>query len=100
MLPERLVDPFLRMRYASNREAPLLEQAVLARFLEEGHFSRHVRRMRVLYAERQESLRDAAERECGELLRISRAEPSIVHANWRSNTEHVLRTLWSVPSSC
>jgi GntR family transcriptional regulator/MocR family aminotransferase len=77
VLPERLVDPFLRMRYASNREAPILEQAVLTRFLEEGHFSRHVRRMRVLYGERQEILRDAAERECGELLRIPRAETGI-----------------------
>jgi GntR family transcriptional regulator / MocR family aminotransferase len=37
-----------------------LEQAVLADFIVEGHFRRHLRRMRTLYAERQAALLEAA----------------------------------------
>lgn len=34
-------------------------QRALAAFIDEGHFTRHLRRMRVLYAERQQALREA-----------------------------------------
>jgi GntR family transcriptional regulator/MocR family aminotransferase len=37
-----------------------MEQAVLTRFIEQGHFGRHVRRMRALYQERRASLQEAA----------------------------------------
>lgn len=38
------------------------EQRTLAAFIDEGHFTRHLRRMRVLYAERQQALREALAR--------------------------------------
>lgn len=38
------------------------EQRALAAFIDEGHFTRHLRRMRVLYAERQQALREALAR--------------------------------------
>ncbi|MFP5353957.1 MAG: PLP-dependent aminotransferase family protein [Gemmatimonadota bacterium] len=54
--PPALVEPFARARAAVDRHPPALEQAVLAEFIAEGHFARHVRRMRALYAERQATL--------------------------------------------
>ncbi|HEX6105914.1 MAG TPA: PLP-dependent aminotransferase family protein [Gemmatimonadales bacterium] len=56
IVPEPLIDAFRAARAAADRHSPTMDQAVLADFLTEGHFARHVRRMRRLYAERQEAL--------------------------------------------
>jgi GntR family transcriptional regulator / MocR family aminotransferase len=52
ILPPPLVDTFLAARQFIDIHPPLLEQAALASFITEGHFSRHLRHMRDLYAER------------------------------------------------
>jgi GntR family transcriptional regulator/MocR family aminotransferase len=70
VLPEALVEPFVTARGAAELYPPSLEQAVLADFLAEGHFARHVRRMRGVYQERLECLVEEAERRCGGLLRV------------------------------
>jgi len=74
VVPEDLVDSFIVAKAVLDRHAPLVEQAVLAQFIAEGHFGRHIRRTRMLYAERQAALVEAAERELAGLLEISRAE--------------------------
>ena len=49
ILPPDLVEPFTNARALVDRHSPLIEQAVLADFIAEGHFARHIRRMRALY---------------------------------------------------
>ena len=56
IVPDALVDAFRAARAAADRHSPVVDQAVLADFLTEGHFARHVRRMRRLYGERQDAL--------------------------------------------
>ena len=51
--PPDLVDAFGAARRFSDRHSPGVDQAVLSDFMEEGHFARHLRRMRSLYEERQ-----------------------------------------------
>lgn len=60
VLPPALVDAFVAARTVADRNAPGLDQAVVARFLAEGHFASHLRRMRELYRERQLVLLAAA----------------------------------------
>jgi GntR family transcriptional regulator/MocR family aminotransferase len=60
VVPPALVDTFLAAHSLLNGNQRFLEQAVLADFIREGHMARHIRRMRKLYAERRESLVDAA----------------------------------------
>jgi GntR family transcriptional regulator/MocR family aminotransferase len=60
ILPSVLVDPFLKVRRLIDIHAPMFEQAVLANFMIEGHFRRHLRRMRTVYAERRNALLEAA----------------------------------------
>src|SRR5207253_1744940 len=67
-------DPFLAMRTRTDIHSPTLEQAVLADFIGEGHFARHVRRMRTLYAGRQAALVEVAARELAGLLDVRPAE--------------------------
>ncbi|TXG00781.1 aminotransferase-like domain-containing protein [Massilia arenae] len=48
----------------------ILPQATVAEFMEQGHFARHLRRMRTLYAERRGYLVDALAREMGDALTV------------------------------
>ncbi|MBD2774507.1 PLP-dependent aminotransferase family protein [Iningainema tapete] len=56
VLPKSLVSPFAGAKWLSDRHLPLLEQQVLADFIEEGHLERHIRRMRELYDQRRQVL--------------------------------------------
>lgn len=60
IVPPRLVGVFAAARALSDRHSPMIEQAVLADFIAEGHLTRHLRRMRMLYTERQAALVEAA----------------------------------------
>jgi GntR family transcriptional regulator/MocR family aminotransferase len=60
IVPPGLVDAFLGTRRFVDYHPSILEQAALADFMTEGHFTRHIRRMRILYAERRAILLDAA----------------------------------------
>jgi GntR family transcriptional regulator / MocR family aminotransferase len=54
ILPQPLIEAFLLVRSLVDIHHPTLEQAALADFMAEGHFNRHLRRMRKVYAERRE----------------------------------------------
>jgi GntR family transcriptional regulator/MocR family aminotransferase len=72
-----LVDRFLAVRHAMDVSPPHLHQAVLANFINEGHFSRHIRRMRVSYGERREILATSIRKEFGSLLQLHGAEAGL-----------------------
>jgi len=59
VLPELLVDPCRRANARLHREGQYVVQSALAEFIAAGHFSRHVRRMRDCYRDRQARLREA-----------------------------------------
>lgn len=59
IVPPSLVEAFWAMRAFIDIHPPILEQMALADFIAEGHFVRHLRRMRTLYAERRALLLDA-----------------------------------------
>jgi GntR family transcriptional regulator/MocR family aminotransferase len=52
-------------------------QAIVAEFIDDGHFAAHVRRMRKVYAERHDVLLDAAERHLGGLLDVVRSQSGL-----------------------
>lgn len=70
VLPPPLVDDVLRLRYLTDRGVASVPQAILADFIDDGHFARHLRRTRQLYAERLSALRATARRLLGDALRI------------------------------
>jgi GntR family transcriptional regulator/MocR family aminotransferase len=71
--PPDLVDAFVAARALADRHTPSVEQAALAEFITDGHFARHIRRMRALYAERQATLVGEARRELAGLLEVAPA---------------------------
>jgi GntR family transcriptional regulator / MocR family aminotransferase len=52
--PEQLVDSFVKIRSAMDQHSSPIEQATLARFITEGFFLSHIKRMRRIYAERRD----------------------------------------------
>ena len=69
IVPRDLQSGFTAARLATDLHPPVLEQRVLASFIERGHYQRHLRRMQSAYTERLDSLRRAVER-CGAPLRM------------------------------
>jgi GntR family transcriptional regulator/MocR family aminotransferase len=52
--PEQLVEPMIKIRAVMDQHSPAIDQATLARFLTEGFFLSHIKRMRQLYSDRRE----------------------------------------------
>jgi GntR family transcriptional regulator/MocR family aminotransferase len=60
--PPALVDVFAGAMDVISGAATVTNQVVLTHFIEDGHFQRHIRRMRLLYAERMAEFARQAER--------------------------------------
>ncbi|AGK46934.1 aminotransferase class I and II family protein [Burkholderia thailandensis MSMB121] len=60
--PDELVDAFRGARVLMDRHAPTADQHVLAAFIADGHFDRHIRRVRGVYAEHRAQLIDTVGR--------------------------------------
>lgn len=77
VIPSGLVDSFVSIRHAMDLSPPHLSQAVLADFINEGHFSRHLRRMRLAYGERRNVLVNCLREEMDSLLEMHGAEAGL-----------------------
>jgi GntR family transcriptional regulator / MocR family aminotransferase len=82
VLPPDLASDFAAAKSITSRHPPLLEQAVLCDFITEGHFGRHLRRMRQVYSERQSVLLEGARERLAGLLEISGVEAGLQTAGW------------------
>lgn len=82
VIPADLVPYFAATISITSRHPPLIDQAVLCDFITEGHFGRHLRRMREVYARRLSVLQDAAGQSLQGLLEISTVEAGLQTAGW------------------
>jgi GntR family transcriptional regulator/MocR family aminotransferase len=82
VLPFDLLHHFEAIQSLTFRHAPMLEQLVLSDFITEGHFGRHLRRMREVYAERLSVLLEEAEMKLAGLMEISSVEAGLQTAGW------------------
>jgi GntR family transcriptional regulator / MocR family aminotransferase len=74
VIPSDLIDSFLKIRRAMDLGPPSFYQEVLADFISEGHFARHIRRMRVLYRERRSALVQSIDKELGSMVEVLGSE--------------------------
>jgi GntR family transcriptional regulator/MocR family aminotransferase len=71
VLPASMVDGFLAFRLGTDIHPSGLDQSILCDFIVEGHFGRHIRRMRALYAKRLVALQHGARRYLAGMLDVS-----------------------------
>jgi hypothetical protein len=74
VLPDDLVQPFAAARYLADRHSSGLLQVMVTEFILDGHFARHLKRMRAHYRERQEFLIDLFARRLRGVLEIPAVE--------------------------
>lgn len=77
VVPSSLCSEFTAAREAFDVFPSTLYQLALADFIREGHFARHLRRMRVLYDRRRHALLDGLARHCGDFLRVHNADAGL-----------------------
>lgn len=80
--PGDLVPSIEAVKSLTSRHAQLLDQVILHEFIADGHFARHIRRMREIYAERRSVLLEAARSRLAGLLEISGVEAGLQTAGW------------------
>jgi len=82
VIPRDLLGYFEAVKSVTSRHAPPAEQAILCDFIVEGHFGRHLRRMREVYAEKLSVLLGSARERLGGLLEISGIEAGLQTVGW------------------
>lgn len=70
VLPLPLAEGMARALSITGQFAPLILQAALADFIDEGHMARHLRRMRRLYASRREMFKQMCAAELADWLQV------------------------------
>ena len=78
VVPETQVERFEQITEALAGGSPELTQAIVTAFISEGHFARHIQRMRKLYAERREATAAGLESVLGKHMRID-SQPGGMH---------------------
>ncbi len=71
VVPEALVDPFLRMKVGMDTGSAGLDQLALAEFIARGQLERHIRRTRLRNAKRRAALLAALERRLAGRVRVA-----------------------------
>ena len=80
--PPELVEIFTAARALNDVHSSTIDQAVLAEFIAEGHFARHIRRMRTLYEKRQQILVEECKKELSDYLEIEKADAGMHLVGW------------------
>lgn len=71
VLPARWVDEARQIKMLSDRHAPVLEQLMLARLIEEGALDRHILKMKKVYRKRREILIQSLKKKFSDRVQIS-----------------------------
>ncbi|MEK4105087.1 PLP-dependent aminotransferase family protein [Paenibacillus sp. FSL L8-0493] len=69
VLPPTLIQPFLAVKWITDRMSSALDQEALAEFIQNGHYARHVTQMGKLYAARRACLVKSLDAEFGSRVR-------------------------------
>lgn len=74
VIPSDIIERFLAVRRASDLGPPGFHQDVLADFIREGHFERHIRRMRILYGSRASALVESLNKDLDSMVEVCGGE--------------------------
>jgi GntR family transcriptional regulator/MocR family aminotransferase len=92
VVPQMLVDRFEQITQVLAGGNPELTQVIVTAFIKDGHFARHIQRMRKLYAQRREATVAGLESVLGRHMRID-AQPGGMHLILRPQRQRSDRRL-------
>ena len=82
LVPATLADAVAKLRTAIDQHSPTIDQATLARFIHEGFYLSHVRRMRKVYAQRREIFIELFNQLLGDRFRLDIADAGLHALAW------------------
>lgn len=82
VVPPELVDVYAAAVHFLTRGVPALTQAALADFIDNGHFLAHIRRMRLIYSARHNTIIKAIRDNLGGILNVSPAQTGMNVIGW------------------
>jgi len=82
LVPEQLVDAMIKIRAVTDQHSPAIDQATMARFLTEGFFLSHIKRMRKLYSDRREFFIEHFNGLLGKYFRLEIPEAGLHFVAW------------------
>ncbi len=89
VVPEQLVEPMTKVRAAIDQHSSPIDQATLARFLNEGFFLSHVKRMRKLYAARRDFFIQEFNKLLGHYFELQIPETGLLFVAWLRRGEEL-----------
>src|SRR5882757_4959893 len=82
VVPSALVEAFVISKSIQSRHHSVVDQAIVCDFIENGHFSRHLRRMRKIYAERLQILIHEVKKYLSGAIELSQIEAGLQTVGW------------------
>ena len=82
LAPEQLVEPMIKIRAVMDQHSSAIDQATLARFLTEGFFLSHIKRMRKLYSDRRDFFIEQFDRLLGKHFVLQSPEAGLHFVAW------------------
>src|SRR3954469_19129941 len=82
VVPEQLIESVIKIRALSDQHSSAIDQATLARFITEGFFLSHVKRMRQLYSERRDFFVEEFRKLFGAQFRLQVPEAGLQFIAW------------------
>ena len=82
VVPREYVGVFTAARAVIDVHSSLIDQVILSRFISEGHYQRHIRRMRKLYDERQSVLVSECRKQLDGLLEVTELSAGMHVVGW------------------
>jgi GntR family transcriptional regulator/MocR family aminotransferase len=82
LVPAPLADAVAKLRTAIDQHSPTIDQATLARFIAEGFYLSHVRKMRKIYSERREVFIEQFNKLLGDRFRLEIADAGLHALAW------------------
>jgi len=89
--PEPLVDSMIKIRSVMDQHSPPIDQATLARFITEGFFLSHIKRMRILYSERRDFFIEQFHKLLGDRFTLQTHEAGLNFVAWLKRGEDFSR---------
>src|SRR2546427_5503819 len=89
LAPEQLVEPMIKIRAVTDQHSPAIDQATLARFLAEGHFLSHIKRMRKLYSDRRDFFIEQFNKLLSDYFILEVPEAGLHFVAWVRQKEHM-----------
>src|SRR5260370_9299871 len=87
--PHELVEPMIKIRAVMDQHSPAIDQATLARFLTEGFFLTHIKRMRKLYSDRRDFFIEQFNKLLGKYFILEIPEAGLHFVAWLRQKEQM-----------